>query len=113
MDLFADLPDEGAGANVPRITVRPERAIPRVGRALLDTIAGSEAPDYNTIYGGQKFQQFEDHPRQAVPIRSGPNAGKTSSAAGRYQFLAPTWDEVAKEAGLTDFSPENQDAGAW
>jgi muramidase (phage lysozyme) len=88
-------------------------AIPPQGRALLDTIAGSESPDYNTLYGGGKFEGFTDHPRQLVPIASGPNAGKKSSAAGRYQFLQRTWDEVKQEAGLPDFSPESQDAGAW
>lgn len=87
--------------------------VPQAGRALLDTIAGSESPGYNVMYGGGKFEDFTDHPRKAVPITSGPNVGKTSSAAGRYQFLGSTWDEVKKEAGLPDFSPDSQDRGAW
>jgi muramidase (phage lysozyme) len=103
MGLFDDL--------LPQQSERP--AIPAVGRALLDTIAGSESPDYNTMYGGGRFEGYQDHPRKAVPITTGPNVGKTSSAAGRYQFLGSTWDEVKREAGLPDFSPESQDAGAW
>lgn len=32
-----------------------------------------------------------------------------STAAGRYQFLKGTYDGIAKQLGITDFSPESQD----
>jgi muramidase (phage lysozyme) len=89
------------------------REVPLEGRALLDTIAGTESPGYDVIYGGDRFTDFSRHPNIAVPIRSGPNVGKTSSAAGRYQFLFDTWEEQKNELGLRDFSPESQDKAAW
>lgn len=106
MGLFDDLIPASSGAGI-------AAPIPVAGRKLLDAIAGSESPSYNTMYGGGQFESFSDHPRIPVPIQSGPNAGRTSSAAGRYQFLGPTWDEVKKEANLPDFSPDSQDRGAW
>lgn len=83
-------------------------------KAFLNTLAGPESGGrYNVIYGGGTFDDYSHHPNQAVRIQTGPNAGRTSSAAGKYQFLGSTWDQQAKELGLTDFSPVNQDKAAW
>jgi len=82
-------------------------------RALLDAIAGSESPDYRTVYGGSKFDDYSKHPERDIRITSGPNTGLTSNAAGRYQFLSTTWNDVAKQRGLKDFTPDSQDKGAW
>lgn len=62
---------------------------------------------YSTIYGYRYFDRFDDHPR--VKVTAG---AYTSTAAGAYQFIASTWDEMQAKYGLPDFSPASQDAAA-
>lgn len=80
--------------------------LPRPAYSLLGVISGTESPGYNIINGGQKFSSYDDHPRTL-------GAGGSSTAAGKYQFVQGTWDRVAGALGLPNFSPENQDKGAW
>lgn len=80
-------------------------------RAFLDMIAYAEGADYDTLFGGGTFDSFADHPRQYITRRLG-GRDITSSAAGRYQFLARTWDGLADKLQLPDFGPASQDAGA-
>lgn len=62
---------------------------------------------YRIMFTGATFDNFADHPRQLQ------YAGDLcSDAAGAYQFLSTTWDNVAKALELTDFSPANQDRAA-
>lgn len=63
--------------------------------------AGSNG--YRTLFGGQLFDGFEDHPR--ITVTAG---GYTSTAAGAYQILSRTWDGL----GLADFTPASQDVAA-
>lgn len=84
-------------------------AISELGRPL---IAVSD-DGYNVIVGSTHrkphlFASYADHPQMFVTL----SPTLRSSAAGRYQFLARTWDALAREHGYTDFSPENQDRGA-
>lgn len=85
--------------------------IPPEGKALLDAIAGSESRGYNSRYPSKTFDNgYKDHPRIRERILSGPNRGKTSNAAGRYQFLSTTWDQYKPGKA---FTPENQDIAAY
>lgn len=66
---------------------------------------------YRRLFGGELVAQLADHPRRRV---TKPLGGRTitSTAAGAYQFLERTWDEVAAALELADFSPASQDVGA-
>lgn len=78
-------------------------------RAMLNTIGYAEGADYNTIVGGKTFSSFDKKPRNKVYIK---NIKDYSTAEGKYQFLNSTWDEIAKDLSLKDFSPESQDLAA-
>ena len=83
-----------------------DQSLPMEAKALLNAIAGTESPGYNVLNGGERFDNFLDHPRRV-------GAGGTTTAAGRYQFVKATWDRTASAIGASDFSPKNQDRGAW
>jgi muramidase (phage lysozyme) len=95
----------------------PSADINQYQRALLETISGPEsAGKYNVMYSPgalRYFSDFKDHPRSPATIAKGPNAGRFSDAAGKYQFLSTTWDKYKKQLGLPDFSPGSQDKAAW
>lgn len=82
---------------------------------MLSLIAYSEGTatmgdrGYNVLFGGKTFDDYSKHPN--IPRKFIAKTGETlsSSASGRYQILKPTWDNMAKRLGVTDFSPENQD----
>jgi len=83
--------------------------LPRTVHAFLDTLAFAEGTRerYNYIFTFVTFNSYADHPRRAVC------AGKLcSTAAGRYQFLSKTWDPLAADLGLSDFTPPNQEKAA-
>lgn len=84
--------------------------------AFLDMLAHAEGTPrfgredgYDVIVGGGTFDSYHDHPRQLVWL---PAYEIHSSAAGRYQFLTRTWDDLAERFDLPDFSPVSQDLGA-
>ena len=116
---FADLENEEPAVAVAEAPAVAEEAAPPSGggpsrtlplsptqKALLDAIADVESDgSWNQIVGGKKFNSYDDHPRVVgVVTKDGP-----STAAGRYQIVASTYDYVAKKLGVKGFSPDVQD----
>lgn len=84
-------------------------------RRFLDVISAAEGTDingYNTAFGGGRIDSLADHPRQLHSFTQTDGTPNKTSAAGRYQFLGSTWDDVAGKLGLSDFGPQNQDVAA-
>lgn len=71
----------------------------------------ASANGYRMLFGGRLFEGYADHPRIAVTASLG-GRSITSTAAGAYQFLARTWDDIKRAAGVSDFSPASQDRAA-
>lgn len=85
-------------------------------RAFLDMIAYAEgtnsANGYRMMFGGRLFESYADHPRVLHEFTNKVGERLKTSAAGRYQFLARTWDELQRKLDLPDFGPASQDAAA-
>lgn len=85
-------------------------------RAFLDMIAYAEgtssANGYRMMFGGRLFESYADHPRVLHDFTNRIGEKLKTSAAGRYQFLARTWDELRAKLDLPDFGPASQDAAA-
>lgn len=68
-------------------------------RALMRTISASESNvdrPYEVIYGGEYLEDLSRHPDRCVRIVAGPNLNNCTTAAGRYQFITTTWEEMAQ-----------------
>ncbi len=85
---------------------------PRV-KALLDTISfaeGTSGPEgYRTMFTGKLFDTTRGwlHPDT---VNTG--GGYSSTAAGRYQMLTPTYEMAARATGTRGFTPADQDLQA-
>lgn len=89
-------------------------------KAFLDMLAVSEGTvlygkndGYDVLFGGKTFDNgYVDHPRIKVTRKMG-GRSITSTAAGRYQFLSRTWDDIVERYGFRGrFIPEAQDLAA-
>lgn len=123
--LQDDMPDQTAGAveslfhqlNPMQYLDDTDDQIARMNeRAFLDMIAyaeGTSAPEgYRMMFGGGLFNSYADHPRVLHDFTNKVGQRLKTSAAGRYQFLARTWDELQRKLDLPDFGPASQDAAA-
>ena len=108
------------GRVVKSATMQPVAAgLPAPANAFLSMLLEKESDgEYNVMYspqgGGRRyFDSFAKHPNLKAIITEGPEKGRPSTAAGGYGFLYNTWQEVVEDLRVEDFSPENQDRGAW
>ncbi|MER0117107.1 glycoside hydrolase family 24 protein [Acinetobacter baumannii] len=81
---------------------------------MLNLIASAEGVKhgYNTLFGNERLNDLSWHPNVKKEFTQTDGKKNVTTAAGRYQFLKDTWDGVAKQLGLKDFSPKNQDIAA-
>lgn len=82
---------------------------------IRDTEGTAKGDDPYRVYGGSAKNQIKDLSKPDFKrwgFTQTDGKKNTSSASGAYQFLERTWNGLAKEYGLTDFSPRSQDLGA-
>lgn len=99
---------------ITRAQAEAYRSNPNV-QAFLNAIAEAEGTTkhgYATAFGGGRLSSLADHPRTASKFTETTGRQNTTTAAGRYQFLGRTWNEMAKGLNLTDFGPVSQDLAA-
>lgn len=78
--------------------------------AFLALIRRVEAQDdYGVIAGGERFNNFSEHPFVLNWERVRPIG---TTASGAYQMVRGTWMLARDNLGLEDFSPASQDAAA-
>jgi muramidase (phage lysozyme) len=86
-------------------------------QALLHVIREGETDQTENAYrklvgdppGVYSITDLSDHPRRVVHID---RLSIFSSAAGAYQFLTRTWDELVAQYGFPDFGSQCQDEAA-
>lgn len=63
---------------------------------------------YHYSFAYKPFTSFSSHPKEKICA-----SAYCSTAAGRYQFLAATWEQLAIKNRYPTFEPLYQDEGAW
>lgn len=89
--------------------------------AFLQTIRhceGTATPDgYRYMFGSTPahpnlIPNYMDHPRKFFDYTDHTGKHLRTSAAGAYQFVVGTWDNLKTRLSLPDFSPHSQDLAA-
>lgn len=118
------LPKQGGefgGAGASQSWDNDPRSHPNVVAFLMTIRAceGTRGPNgYRALFGFDEkrqapcFELFDDHPRKRFSFTQTNGKINWTTAAGAYQFLERTWDEVAAQISAPNFSPEWQDRGA-
>lgn len=87
-------------------------------RAVLDMLAEAEVGTstaqsatggYNTLFSGRTFGSWNTHPNVLGAFTGRDGRRYQSSAAGRYQILYSTYNDLRKRYGFNDFTPQTQD----
>lgn len=76
------------------------------------TYKGANGDPYRVAFGGGTIDDLSQHPRKLHNFTQTDGQRNKTSAAGAYQFLGSTWDDVAGKLGLPDFGPQSQDLAA-
>lgn len=73
------------------------------------TYKDASSDPYRVAFGGSTFDDLSKHPKVLREFKQTDGKANKTSAAGAYQFLGSTWDDVAGKLGLQDFGPRSQD----
>ncbi|AZS78798.1 hypothetical protein ELS24_10285 [Achromobacter spanius] len=88
-----------------------QKVLRTIGQAE-GTVGEKIADPYRIAFGGGTFDSLDAHPNTMASFTQTDGKRNKTSAAGAYQFLKPTWDDVSSKLGLKDFSPRSQDIAA-
>ena len=118
-DAFADIAPQdrpAQGYDSPDVQAGNVEAFGAAVAAAEGTINGPN-DGYDVLFGwpqpGRTFDSnaATDHPRRLFPFTDKAGKVSNSSAAGRYQINAPTYDDIVKRYRLqSGFTPAHQDA---
>jgi len=93
----------------PKLTQLVDQALDTPqAKAFLDMIQASEGGAFDRTFGNEQFTDFSKHPNKSVAFTDKNGRQSYSTAAGAYQILKPTWDDISGRINAKDFSERNQ-----